>query len=378
MPYLMTEPPAPMPPRSKYYRDRENPPPFILQERDVDFLVWLFHARVISGAAAYLVVDSGRHWNERLTGLWQHGYLGRFQFRASAYKTVSSWPYLLIETGVASLVVERKLDPDTLTDEEWEQLRADAKPHRERLVDLLAERGLPIDRVRTLLDHNTTLALKLYTAETSQVKHDVLASTFLAYVSLHLRLKGETFAGLLPNNVGDLSFETTDKTGKKVNVPIRPDILFVTPDGQARAVEAETGQSSRAKVAEKIDRYLKLHAHGAIARVAQETGVTQITSFRVVFHCKTQRHADMVLEEIRSAVPSGTGLFLVTLASDFSLDYSFTQLRLRKRDDGTPLLPLLAAKVTEPLAYQVIGTDTVTVQKVKLEKPRLGRIGVLA
>lgn len=368
--------------KSRYYRDPAARV-ITITDRDVDLFCDLLLLRFVTTPATYLLwvreeghanvrrTSGAYNWPHRLRDLFDNRYLSRFVLSRSAYMPGRDFPVYCLEEGVATAVAEAKRQRHTITDAEWDGFMKATSPQRERLVSMLATRGFDTDRIRKILEKNTEVALKVVMNEGSQVLHLALAGTFMALLVAAARAKGITPDAWLPDSMADISFMKG-----KTEVPLKPDALIVL-DGAAIAVEAETGFSSRAKVAEKVARYGSLMAERGLAVVAEATGLSVVKSLRVVFHCQTKKHADMVCEEIRKAFPNGTGLFLVSTADDLHLNYSYAELVAGKTADIPDLYGCLRSLVTTPLFAQVEGTETVTVDRTKFSKPKVGYVALL-
>lgn len=359
---------------------RTAAPPLALTERDVDLLRDLLLLRFASSPALALLracSNTAARWKARARALYDAQLLSRFQLGRSVYLDGKDYLVYTLETGVASAVAVTRKGRWAHTDADWARYTDETSDAREHLVQLLTQRGLASDRVRSILEKNTDIALKIVCNESSQVHHLTLAATFVALTVAAARAHGLPIDAWLPDGMADLSFSVTPKPGAKpVIVPCKPDALLVI-DGHAIALEAETGHSSRAKIAEKIARYGQLTAQRSLAIVAEQTGCTVVKSLRVVFSCATEQHATMITEEIRKAFPKGTGFFLVVDSTDLHLHYTMAELEAGRTATIPALFPYLRSLVTTPVFSQVEGTDTVTVERTKLPIPKLGYVPLL-
>lgn len=367
-----------------------TPPPlrgFQLTTRDVDRLVdllFLRFATVRELCVLGVTKENGTRWQRRLTQLVGQGLLHRFKLPHSSYLPGKDFALYTLETGVATEVALLKKRRWQMTDADWQACLAASKDRREQLVDLLGSRGIDSERVRSILAKNQDIACKIVFGESSQVHHLALAATLVTVLVHGARRHSIPIDAWEPDGMADLSFAMTAK-GKQVTIPCRPDALLVL-DGHALAVEAETGQSSRAKVADKVQRYRDLMGTHGLAVVAEATHLPVIKSLRVVFYCATAKHAQMVAEEVRAVFPKGTGLFLIVDQSALHLEYAtdiFDAGGIPDADDPTDkdkkwrLYPYLAALPFEAHFGKVIGSDTVTVDGVSRTIPTLGYTALL-
>lgn len=355
-----------------------------LTARDLDFACDLLRLRFAPTPCAYVLGVSktnGTRWQRRLTKLVQAGFLHRFKLARSPYLHGKDFALYTLETGVATRVSQTGRGRWAHTDADWQTYVEETRDLRDQLVEALGSRGLDSDRVRAILAKNEDIACKIVFGESSQVQHLVLAATLVTLLVHAARAYGLPIDAWEPDGMADLSFPmtVTEKSGKphQTTVPCRPDALLVIA-GQAIAVEAETGFSSRAKVAEKIARYTQLLAHHGLAVVAQKTGLPVVKSLRVVFYCATPLHAQMVTEEIRRACPQGTGLFLVVDQTAVHLAYSADQFDAGKTAEIPDLYGHLATRVTAPLFVQVEGTVDAKVDGQRLPQPKKGYTPLLA
>jgi hypothetical protein len=385
--------PEPIERRSRFYRD-ELAPALHLQTRDVAILRDLFLLRFVPAQALYLSAyvhtptprpvvgrntptekETGmRNVARRMAALWSSGYTGRFMLRSSMYLNTSPWFTYVIEDGKANELARTHQHYRHVAGDVWDGIVERAALVRDRVLDTLAQLGIECDTARAVLHNNTDLALKLVSGQSSDVGHRVLASTVLAILFFAARQTGHTVGHLLPDGAVDLSFDeyVLDKAGRRErdshgnektkSVPIKPDFFFAI-DRDGYALEAETGTSSRAKIEQKVQRYLKLHKAFGVEGVRSAVGAPDLTSFRVLFHCAQATHAAMIADVISRACPRGTGLFLLSEAADLHLGdvpngEQWTRDHFLKNlatAGGVALYDHLAAALTSPLYTQVVG-----------------------
>lgn len=396
--------PAPSRRQSRFYRD-ELQPALHLQPRDVAVLRDLFLLRFVPAQALYLTAyvhtpeprpvvgrnaprdkETGmRNVARRIAALWESGYTGRFMLRSSMYLNTSPWFTYVIEDGKANELAMTHQHYRHVPDKTWAEIIERATPVRERVLDTLAQLGIESDTARAVLHNNTDLALKLVSGQSSDVGHRVLASTVLAILFFAARQTARTLGHLLPDGAVDLSFDeyVLDKAGRKErdqhgnertkSVPIKPDFFF-TIDTDGYALEAETGTSSRAKIEQKVQRYLKLHKAFGVEGVRAAVSAPELTSFRVLFHCAQATHAAMIADVISRACPRGTGLFLISEASDLHLgDIPGCETWSREHflknlptTTGTPLYEHFAAALTSSVYTQVTGRASNVAQTTRV------------
>lgn len=336
----------------------------LLQQRDLAVLRDLFLLRFAKGQALYLSAYAAQetpgmtNWTKRLPLLWNKRWMSRFDPKRSRYLSGAKHFYYTLETGRAQEVARLRVPYFALTDEQSALINAAVPPLRAQVSDMLVGQGFSYDQVDATLHNNSELALKFISDQPSDVPHMILGSTVLAILWFGARQLGSTVEHILADGAVSLSFEDDGK-----QVPIKPDGFFTIGE-YAFALEAETGSTARHKIIEKIDRYLLLNREKGISGVSSMTGARGITSFRVLFHCQTDAHARMIEDVISERLPKkGTGLFLITRASDLHLGdepggEKWTREHFVKDlpvADGTPLYQHLATRITSPIFSQVTG-----------------------
>ena len=379
--------------RSRRYRSpQENS--IVLQPREREVLRDLFLFGFAPAQASYLVAYHFTNKGEyngmrnfvanRLPLLWQHGYMMRIETKTSAYISGSPFPLHCIEDGKAAGVSALKIKRRRLTDEQWETIKDESEPIRERVVTTLIALGFDADEVKKAVHNVTDLAIKLISGEPTIVWHKRLAAVFLSVIFFGARERGIQPGHLLRDGLVDFSYDefildrndqkTKDDRGndRTKKIVIEPDFFFALgKDGYA--LEAETGSSGRAKIEEKVRNYLRFWKEFGIDGVRVPVGAPELKSFRVVFFCDGAAHAKMVTDVIASACPKGTGLFLVCDTREIHLGdedegESWTReqfIRNAPVADGTPLYTYLAGRISSPI-YTCVTGNTMTGPATKL------------
>jgi hypothetical protein len=318
----------------------------------------------------------------RLTTLFHEGLVFRVDPRFSRYVRGGASFLYCIESGRAAELARTGLHIHLLEPPEVESQAEAAAPLRGQLAELLVELGFERRFAEARLDATARSACKYLSGVTSLVPHTLLASSWLSIVWFGLLTAGRTLDCILPDSAADLSFwscgsglcsehghaavcraEKKDAEAHRAAwVPIQPDCLFVT-GRTVVSLEAETGQSPRAKLAEKIDRYLALAASHSRAEIGERLGIDGVTTFVCVFHCATGGYAARVADLIAERCPAGTRLLRITTAQDFSLERTPSGRVLTRADflrnaviDGEPLYASFAGRALAPLFAEVQGT----------------------
>jgi hypothetical protein len=295
-----------------------------LTERDAAVILRVFQCRAVPAQATFLFAHAfdpsggGDNWSKRLRMLYDAGWLSRFYLPQSQYLAGSQWPIYVVETGVAARASElrrawRGIDRPTRA-----RLTAASASSRDQLLRLLTSRHqLEPGVVAGALRASTDLALKLYSGEPCHIQHVLLCATMSA-ILWHGLDAPPTF--IASDGTLDLSDAGAD--------PLLPDMFFVTR-GAAVCIEAETGASSRAKIREKLTRYRAVRER--LGALNARLGIA-IDRIRVIFHCATVGHKNMVANLIAEQAPCGTAQFLLSDSTSLHLD--FPQLYYRR---NTPI-----------------------------------------
>jgi hypothetical protein len=317
----------------------------------------------------------------RLTTLFHEGLVFRVDPRFSRYVRGGASFLYCVEGGRAAELARTGLHLHLLEPAEAEVQEEAAAPLRGRLVEVLLQLGFERRFAEARLDATARSACKYLSGVTSLVPHTLLASSWLSIIWFGLLAAGRTLDLILPDSAADLSFwscgsglcserghaavcraEKKDAEAHRAAwVPIQPDCLFVT-GRTVVSLEAETGQSSRAKLAEKIDRYLALATTHSRAEIGARIGVDGVTAFVCIFHCATGGYAARVADVIAERCPAGTSMLLITTAQDFSLERTPSGRVLTRADflrnaviDGEPLYTSFARRAHAPLFAEVQG-----------------------
>ncbi len=293
--------------RSRLHRDPLLAP-LVLQDRDLTVLRDLYYYRFAATPALFLSAkwagkgEGMHHFAKRLTQLWRAGYVERFTGRQSLYLHGSEPFVYTIGSGKASAAARTGLRPTDISADRWRQVLAEAAPARDRVRHALSCIGIAPGEIERVMHNNTELAIKHYAGESSGVRHRVLAADFLSRFWFEARMRGDAVEDIQPDGIADLSFREPEPRRFRDLVtahgimPIKPDCLF-TIAGTRYALEAETGNSSAAKVRVKVRRYARLLERGG--------------SVRTIFHCASRLHACMVSEAIGAATDTLTAPMLL-------------------------------------------------------------------
>ena len=360
-------------PRRRFRRER--PRPMTLTRRDAAVVHRVFLSRFCTAQSTFLFAreaepkGGGDNWSKRLRALYDAGWITRLYLPQSRYVGGSQWPVYCVETGVAAQASELRKPWSHIERSERARIATASAPMRQQLVHLLTSQfGLPEEDVTAGLRAATQHALKLYSGESCHVPHLVLASTFCSIVWHGLARAGASVGTVRPDGAMDLN-ELADGA---LESALLPDTFFVAGD-TAFCLEAETGTSSRAKIQAKVGRYIAFGRHGGVSRCSAHLG-RAIKRLRVIFHCATAAHLQMVAGVIAEQEPSGTPLFLLSNAATFHLDYSQLHfrrnLRVESADRPLRLYDALSELVSCAVLAQVEGR--------RAQRPVLGYVALTA
>lgn len=282
--------------RSRLHRDPALVP-LALQQRDLVLLRDLFFFRFADTPALARTFrwaggGSGVHYfAKRLTQLWHAGYVERFTPAFSRYVHGSRHFVYTIGSGKASAAARTGIRPDSIPEEQWRDVLAEAAPARPRARDALLAIGIDGAEIDRVLHNNTVAALRFISGDTSGVKHHALAAEALSAIWLRARMEGHQVDDIQPDGVADLSFREPEPhryrdlvTGGGMIV-IKPDCVF-TIAGTRYALEAETGTSSAAKLLIKLRRYARLLSFDPL--------------LRLLFACGSAEHSDRIRQVVRT------------------------------------------------------------------------------
>ena len=296
----------------------------------------------------------------RLTTLFHAGILSRFDPAFSRYVHGGRSFLYCVESGRAAAAAATGVHYARLPDAAWKRIQEETAAERSELLALLVRLGFTPEFAEARLDATARTACKFYSGATSTVPHTLVAATWLAIVWYGILARGWTLDLIQPDSVADLSF-----TQAGARIAIQPDALFVT-GGTAIALEAETGQSPRWKIEQKIAHYRAFAAaHDAVA-IARRLGVTTIERFVCAFHCDSGAHASRVAEAIARACPEGTDVFVITSSEELSLERGPHGQALSRADfltnavvdpRGMRLFDWFASRIGSPIFAQVDGRE---------------------
>lgn len=328
----------------------ERPNPTVITARDRKFLHYLLLFSFISTRATFLLarlidpaIKGMTGWPKRLTALFHAKFVSRFQLQRGYISGSEDLAYV-IETGRALAVAERRTDPAMMEDGEWDKILDATVEERRRSLDILTMEGHDREYVSARLEANTKTAMKLALGQTCSVPHTLLASSSAIALIYSLEQNGHPTDNYVPEGKIDLSFfRCKEEDGVCSNVEghrashvrVLPDFFFTAQRGESTfgfALEAETGTSSRQKIEEKLRHYLDAWRLLKLAGVRKLTGADTLTSFRVLF-VAPKPHAKMIAREIARLQPKGTGLFLMVISDDISLDLQPDRINPK---DGKP------------------------------------------
>jgi hypothetical protein len=230
------------------------------------------------------------YFSKRISQLWRAGIVERVTPSFSRYVYGSRSFVYFVGSGKASAAARTGLRPDTILDDRWRAVLAEAAPARARARDALLAIGIDATEIDHVLHNNTVAALRFIAGETSGVQHHALAAQVLSTLWFRARIDGFDIEDIRPDGVADLSFRESDVHRYRElvtdgRVVIKPDCLF-TIAGQQYALEAETGSSSTAKLRMKLRRY---------ARAFERRG-----DLRLIIACATSAHARRARDIITS------------------------------------------------------------------------------
>lgn len=224
----------------------------------------------------------------RIGALFHDGYLSRFDNRFGIVVGSRTFIYA-VESGVAAGASATRKHHRDIEEATWVSIRSTAEPLRERLVELLAARGHAPAAVQSRLEQTATLCLRYYSGE-GTLRHKLLAATAAAILWIGARARKIEVHTLLSD--GALAIAVPRETSGIVS--LKPDLFFGLGP-VAVFIEAETGTSSRAKVASKLAQYAALFGRGVFPTLAERTGVT-FSHVRILVHCATDAHAQLVAD----------------------------------------------------------------------------------
>lgn len=344
-----------------------------LTQRDAAVIHRVFLSRFCAAQSTFLFAreaqpeGGGDNWSKRLRALYDAGWITRLYLPQSRYLGGSQWPVYCVETGVAARAAELRKPWSQIEKSERARIAAASAPMRQQLIHLLTSHfGLPEEDVTAGLRAGTQHALKLYSGESCHVPHLVLASTFCSIAWHGLARAGASVQCVRPDGAIDLNALAHGALGSA----LVPDTFFVSGD-TAFCLEAETGTSSRAKIQAKVQRYAMFARTGGNSRCSAHLG-REIKRLRIIFHCATASHLQMVASVIAEQEPAGTPLFLLSDAATFHLDYS--QLHFRRNlpvesaDRPMRLYDALSALVSRAVLAQVEGRNA--------QRPSLGYVAL--
>ncbi len=335
----------------------ERPKPTIITDRDRKFFVYLLLFSFISTRATFLLarlidpaIKGMTGWPKRLTALFHAKFVSRFQLQRGYISGSEDLAYV-IETGRALAVAERRTDPATMEDGEWQKILDATVEERRRSLEVLSMEGFEREHVGARLEANTKTAMKLALGQTCSVPHTLLSSSSAITLIYSLEKNGWPTANYTAEGQIDLSFfRCKEEDGlcsnveqhKASHVRVLPDFFFSAQRGQSTfgfALEAETGTSSRQKIEEKLQHYLDGWRLLKLAGIRNLTGAADLTSFRVLFIAPKQ-HAKMIAREIARLQPKGTGLFLMVISDDISLELQPDRIAPKDGKPGKPATPI--------------------------------------
>jgi hypothetical protein len=249
----------------------------------------------------------------RCTTLFHAGILSRFDPAFSRYVHGGRSFLYCVESGRAIAAAATGTHYAKLSEDAWRRIRDDTADVRSELLALLVRLGFAPEFAEARLDSTARTACKFYSGVTSTLPHTLVASTWLAIVWYGILAHGWTLDLIQPDSTADLSFAHAGKP-----IAIQPDTLFVTR-GAAVALEAETGQSPRWKIAQKIRNYVTFVDTHDLSAIAARLGMEQLARFQCAFHCASGAHAARVADAIARQCPDGTELFVITSSDELSL-----------------------------------------------------------
>jgi hypothetical protein len=344
-----------------------------LTQRDAAVIHRVFLSRFCAAQSTFLFAreaqpeGGGDNWSKRLRALYDAGWVTRLYLPQSRYLGGSQWPVYCVETGVAARAAELRKPWSQIERSERARIAAGSAPTRQQLMHLLTSQfGVPEEDVTAGLRAGTHHALKLYSGESCHVPHLVLASTFCSIAWHGLARAGVSVECIRPDGAIDLN----ELAGGTLGSALLPDSFFVAGD-TAFCLEAETGTSSRAKIQAKVQRYVTF-AHGSgVSHCSAHLG-RGIKRLRVIFHCATAEHLQMIARVIAEQEPAGTPLFLLSDAATFHLDYPQLHfkrnLRIESADRPLRLYDALSALVSRAVLAQVEGRNA--------QRPALGYVAL--
>jgi hypothetical protein len=248
----------------------------------------------------------------RIAALFHDGYLSRFDDRFGIVVGSRTFIYA-VESGVAAGASATRTHYRDIDATTWATIRSTAEPLRERLVELLATRGHAPTTVQSRIDQIATLCMRYYSGE-GTLRHKLLAATAAAILWLGARARKIEVHTVLPD--GALAIAVPREAGGIVS--LKPDLFFGLGP-VAVFIEAETGTSSRAKVAAKLAQYSALFGRGIFPTLAERTGVT-FSQVRILVHCATDAHAQLVADLAMSQSAPLRDALRITGPADLTTD----------------------------------------------------------
>lgn len=330
-----------------------------LTDRDAEVILRIFQCRLVPAQATFLFarafdpMSGGDHWSRRLRVLYDAGWISRFYVPQSRYVSGSQWPVYAVESGVAARASELRQPWRNIDRATRARLYSASAGTRQRIVQMLAERSsVGVDEIHAGLRATTDLALKLYSGDPCHATHTLLAATLNAILWHGLRTAGLRIDTIL----GDGSVDLADLTDGAISDSLFPDTLFVVKNTLV-CVEAETGTTNRTKLREKITRYVAVRS--ALRTVAARLGYS-LKRMRVVFHCASTRHKQLVANLVADEVSGACGMFLFSEKEHLHLE--FPQIYFRRNlpldgeaGDGAGFYDALASLTRRAIFAQVEG-----------------------
>lgn len=272
--------------------------------------------------------DSPRFAARRLVQLKQSGLVTGLTPPKSRRMRGHDPHLLLVETGLAAFCEDKGIPYDDMPKEMQDEGKAHAKRCTARV--LAALEGVP--GIGPALHSRERMGLSIIDAAHNQVNHLSLTAK-IAVLLLYAARK----AGIPVEYIaGDRDVQLSRAMQGK-DVGCFPD-AFLLLGGQAIAIEAETGTSTRKQLADKVRTYESLfHAAGNADAFREWVGGIigcPVTRFSVVFYCADDRHAEDVEEEIRAAFPKGSERLLVVRESKYGITLETEELKANHPING--------------------------------------------
>lgn len=362
----------------------ERPNPTVITPRDRQFFVYLLLFSFISTRATFLLarlidpaIKGMTGWPKRLTALFHAKFVSRFQLQRGYISGSEDLAYV-IETGRALAVAERRTDPTTMEAGEWQKILDATVEERRRSLEILSTEGFDRDYVDARLQANTKTAMKLARGLTCSVPHTLLASSSTIALIYSAEKNGWPTGNYTAEGQIDLSFYRCKQEDgicsnvedhKASHVRVLPDFFWTVTRGASTfgfALEAETGTSSRQKIEEKLRHYLDAWRLLKLAGIQRLTGVSELSSFRVLF-IGPRAHLRMIAREIAQLQPKGTGLFLMVVADDISLDLQPDRIKATPEVPATDTeakIPMVPGKPATPISLDhFLWNEPITIRR---------------